>query len=138
MRAFRIQVVGEMEMREIRHLQYTAWPDHGVPDHPTPFLIFLKLPGIGRTGAFIVVDCMLERLRYENTVDIFGCVTSLRSQRSYMVQTEDQYIFIHDAVLDAVNSGSTEVPAVKLRQHVMALQQMAPMEGAAGMELEFR
>ncbi|KHJ98251.1 Protein-tyrosine phosphatase [Oesophagostomum dentatum] len=155
MRAFRIQVVGEMEMREIRHLQYTAWPDHGVPDHPTPFLIFLKRvktlnppdagpiishcsAGIGRTGAFIVVDCMLERLRYENTVDIFGCVTSLRSQRSYMVQTEDQYIFIHDAVLDAVNSGSTEVPAVKLRQHVMALQQMAPMEGAAGMELEFR
>uniref|UniRef100_A0A158P6T0 protein-tyrosine-phosphatase n=1 Tax=Angiostrongylus cantonensis TaxID=6313 RepID=A0A158P6T0_ANGCA len=155
MRAFRIQVVGEMEMREIRHLQYTAWPDHGVPDHPTPFLIFLKRvktlnppdagpiishcsAGIGRTGAFIVVDCMLERLRYENTVDIFGCVTSLRSQRSYMVQTEDQYVFIHDAVLDAVNSGSTEVPIMKLRQHVMALQQVAPMEGAAGMELEFR
>ncbi|KIH67839.1 Protein-tyrosine phosphatase [Ancylostoma duodenale] len=85
------------------HFQYTAWPDHGVPDHPTPFLIFLKRvktlnppdagpiishcsAGIGRTGAFIVVDCMLERLRYENTVDIFGCVTSLRSQRSYMVQ----------------------------------------------------
>ncbi|KJH51944.1 Protein-tyrosine phosphatase [Dictyocaulus viviparus] len=155
MRTFRIQAVGEMEMREIRHLQYTAWPDHGVPDHPTPFLIFLKRvktlnppnagpiishcsAGIGRTGAFIVVDCMLERLRYENTVDIFGCVTLLRSQRSYMVQTEDQYVFIHDAVLDAVNSGSTEVPVVKLRQHVIALQQMAPMEGASGMELEFR
>lgn len=42
--------------------------------------------GIGRTGAFIVIDCMLERLRYENTVDIYGCVTALRSQRSYMVQ----------------------------------------------------
>lgn len=42
--------------------------------------------GIGRTGAFIVIDCMLDRLRYENAVDIYGCVTTLRSQRSYMVQ----------------------------------------------------
>uniref|UniRef100_A0A1I7WV75 protein-tyrosine-phosphatase n=1 Tax=Heterorhabditis bacteriophora TaxID=37862 RepID=A0A1I7WV75_HETBA len=157
MRTLRIQMAGEVEVREIRHLQYTAWPDHGVPDHPTPFLIFLKRvktlnppdagpiishcsAGIGRTGAFIVIDCMLERLRYENTVDIFGCVTALRSQRSYMVQvnTEDQYVFIHDAVLDAVNSGSTEVPASKLHQHMHALQQTAPIEGVSGIELEFR
>ncbi|CAD6200069.1 unnamed protein product, partial [Caenorhabditis auriculariae] len=137
MRTLRLQVAGEPEVREIRHLQYTAWPDHGVPDHPTPFLVFLKRvktlnpqdagpiishcsAGIGRTGAFIVIDCMLERLRYDNTVDIYGCVTHLRSQRSYMVQTEEQYIFIHDAVLDAVNSGSTEVPASRLHQHVQA------------------
>ena len=103
MRSFRIQVAGELEERHIKHLQYTAWPDHGVPDHPTPFLMFLKRvkminppdagpiishcsAGIGRTGAFIVIDCMLERLRYESSVDIFGCVTALRSQRSYMVQ----------------------------------------------------
>lgn len=154
MRSFRIQVVGEVEVRDIRHLQYTAWPDHGVPDHPTPFLIFLKRvkslnppdagpiishcsAGIGRTGAFIVIDCMLERLRYENTVDIFGCVTSLRAQRSYMVQTEDQYVFIHDAVLDAVNSGSTEVPAGKLIQHLPQLR-VADMHGMSGIEMEFR
>lgn len=36
----------------------------------------------------------------------------------YMVQTEEQYIFIHDAVLDAAQSGSTEVPASKLKQHI--------------------
>uniref|UniRef100_A0A914SAU5 Uncharacterized protein n=1 Tax=Parascaris equorum TaxID=6256 RepID=A0A914SAU5_PAREQ len=102
-RTMRLQHRGNTEVRDVRHLQYTAWPDHGVPDHPTPFLMFLKRvktlnqpgagpiishcsAGIGRTGAFIVIDCMLERLRYENTVDIYGCVTALRSQRSYMVQ----------------------------------------------------
>jgi netrin-G3 ligand len=47
--------------------------------------------GIGRTGAFIVIDIILERLRYENTVDIYGCVTSLRSQRSYMVQVREWF-----------------------------------------------
>ncbi|VDN86925.1 unnamed protein product [Brugia pahangi] len=81
---------------------------------------------------------MLERLRYENTVDIYGCVTALRSQRSYMVQTDDQYIFIHDAVLDAVQSGSTEVPASKLYTHVQALMQIQPLDQVSAMELEFR
>lgn len=154
MRTMRLKMIGEPEIREIKHLQYTAWPDHGVPDHPTPFLIFLKRvktlnppdagpiishcsAGIGRTGAFIVIDCMLERLRYQNTVDIYGCVTQLRAQRSYMVQTEEQYIFIHDAVLDAVNSGSTEVPASRLHQHVQALKQPSN-DQISGIDMEFR
>ncbi|CDK13321.2 protein-tyrosine-phosphatase [Caenorhabditis elegans] len=154
MRTMRLKMVGEPEVREIKHLQYTAWPDHGVPDHPTPFLIFLKRvktlnpndagpiishcsAGIGRTGAFIVIDCMLERLRYDNTVDIYGCVTALRAQRSYMVQTEEQYIFIHDAVLDAVNSGSTEVPASRLHQHLHILSQPSA-DQLSGIDMEFR
>lgn len=33
---------GSNEKREIRHFQFTAWPDHGVPEHPTPFLAFLR------------------------------------------------------------------------------------------------
>ncbi len=65
--------------------------------------------GVGRTGAFIVIASMLERLRAEKTVDVYGHVTCLRAQRNYMVQTEDQYIFIHDAILEAVVTGFTEV-----------------------------
>ena len=33
---------GHPERREIRQLQFTAWPDHGVPEHGTPFLQFLR------------------------------------------------------------------------------------------------
>ena len=43
---------------------------------------------------------MLERMKHEKTVDVYGHVTCLRAQRNYMVQTEDQYIFIHDALLE--------------------------------------
>ena len=45
---------------------------------------------------------MLERMKHEKTVDVYGHVTCLRAQRNYMVQTEDQYIFIHDALLEVI------------------------------------
>ncbi|XP_022247937.1 tyrosine-protein phosphatase Lar-like isoform X3 [Limulus polyphemus] len=154
-RTFIIQKMGYPEKREVRQFQFTAWPDHGVPEHPTPFLTFLQRiralnppeagpvvvhcsAGVGRTGCYIVIDSMLERLRYENTVDIYGHVTCLRAQRNYMVQTEDQYIFIHDAVLDAVLSGNTEVPAQNLYSHIQELMEIVPGENCSGMELEFK
>jgi protein tyrosine phosphatase len=42
--------------------------------------------GVGRTGCFIVIDSMLERMRHEKIIDIYGHVTCLRAQRNYMVQ----------------------------------------------------
>ncbi|GIX68631.1 tyrosine-protein phosphatase Lar [Caerostris extrusa] len=146
---------GVTEQREVRQFQFTAWPDHGVPDHPTPFLMFLKRvrgmnppesgpmivhcsAGVGRTGCFVVIDSMLERLKNESTVDIYGHVTCLRAQRNYMVQTEDQYVFIHDAVLEAVIAGNTEISARNLYAHIQQLMQVTPVEGCSGMELEFK
>lgn len=93
---------------------------------------------MGRTGAFIVIDSMLERIKHEKTVDIYGHVTCLRAQRNYMVQTEDQYIFIHDALLEAVTCGNTEVPARNLGAHIQKLSQPEPGETVTGMELEFK
>ncbi|XP_060552124.1 tyrosine-protein phosphatase Lar-like isoform X6 [Ruditapes philippinarum] len=154
-RTFHIQRYGVPEKREVRQFQFTAWPDHGVPDHPTPLLMFMRRvkatnppdagpvichcsAGVGRTGAFIVIDAMLERIKHEKTVDIYGHVTCLRAQRNYMVQTEDQYIFIHDALLEAVTCGNTEVPARSLSPHIQKLMQPEPGETVTGMELEFK
>lgn len=94
--------------------------------------------GVGRTGAFIVIDAMLERIKHEKTVDIYGHVTCLRAQRNYMVQTEDQYIFIHDSLLEAVQCGNTEVPARNLTAHIQKLTAPEPGETVTGMELEFK
>ncbi|XP_026732889.1 tyrosine-protein phosphatase Lar isoform X3 [Trichoplusia ni] len=155
-RTFQVERNGNSsERREIKQLQFTAWPDHGVPDHPAPFLQFLRRvralnppdagplvvhcsAGVGRTGCFIVIDSMLERARHERTVDIYGHVTCLRAQRNYMVQTEDQYIFIHDALLEAVICGDTEVPARNLHAHIQKLMRVDPIENITGMELEFK
>ena len=81
---------------------------------------------------------MLERIKHEKTVDIYGHVTCLRAQRNYMVQTEDQYIFIHDALLEAVQSGNTEVPARNLFAHIQKLNQVDPGDTETGMELEYK
>ena len=102
------------------------------------FVVCLSSAGVGRTGAFIVIDSMLERIRHEKTVDIYGHVTCLRAQRNYMVQTEDQYIFIHDAVLEAVQCGTTEIPARNLYTHIQRLTERGLADASTGMEREFR
>ncbi|MEQ2164732.1 hypothetical protein GOODEAATRI_009825 [Goodea atripinnis] len=81
---------------------------------------------------------MTERIKHEKTVDIYGHVTLMRSQRNYMVQTEDQYIFIHDALLEAVTCGNTEVPARNLYSYIQRLTQIEPGENITGMEVEFK
>lgn len=93
---------------------------------------------MGRTGCFIVIDAMLERIKTEKTVDVYGHVTLMRSQRNYMVQTEDQYSFIHEALLEAVGCGNTEVPARSLYTYIQKLAQVEPGEHVTGMELEFK
>lgn len=94
--------------------------------------------GVGRTGCFVVIDAMLERVKLEKTVDIYGHVTCMRAQRNYMVQTEDQYIFIHEALLEAATCGNTEVVARSLFAHIQKLGQIPPAETVTAMELEFK
>ncbi|XP_016136249.1 receptor-type tyrosine-protein phosphatase delta-like [Sinocyclocheilus grahami] len=154
-RTFALFKSGSGEKREVRQFQFTAWPDQGVPEHPTPFLAFLRRvkacnppdagpivvhcsAGVGRTGCFIVIDAMLERVKQEKTIDVYGHVTLMRSQRNYMVQTEEQYVFIYDALLEAVSCGNTEVPARNLYAYIQRLSQTEPPEHISGMEQEFK
>ncbi|XP_039670681.1 receptor-type tyrosine-protein phosphatase F isoform X14 [Perca fluviatilis] len=154
-RTFALYKNGSSEKREVRQFQFMAWPDHGVPEYPTPILAFLRRvkacnppdagpmvvhcsAGVGRTGCFIVTDAMLERMKHEKSVDIYGHVTCMRAQRNYMVQTEDQYIFIHEALLEAATCGNTEVPARNLYAHIQKLTQPPPGETVTAMELEFK
>ena len=82
----------------------TSWPDHGVPEYATPFMILHRQAtkswspsngpilvhcsvGVGRTGTFIAVDLALEQAKREKVVDIAGIVNRLREQRMKMVQT---------------------------------------------------
>uniref|UniRef100_A0A673AVU5 protein-tyrosine-phosphatase n=1 Tax=Sphaeramia orbicularis TaxID=375764 RepID=A0A673AVU5_9TELE len=91
------------EERAVTHLQYVAWPDHGVPDDPSDFLLFVSSvrerrrgeeplmvhcsAGIGRTGVLITMETALSLLDKGLPVFPLDIVKTLRDQRPMMVQT---------------------------------------------------
>ena len=61
--------------------------------------------GIGRTGAFIAIDQLIQNIPNNDYVDVFGTVYSLRKNRHQaMVFNKDQYIFIYKVILDIIEN----------------------------------
>lgn len=103
-RTMSVQHEQDKEERIVTQFHFTVWPDHGVPEHPTSLLQFVRRvmtancdmgpilvhcsAGVGRTGTFITLFTQLQRIRMENNVDIFNFVRSMRYNRCCMVQTE--------------------------------------------------
>uniref|UniRef100_A0A670KHW0 protein-tyrosine-phosphatase n=1 Tax=Podarcis muralis TaxID=64176 RepID=A0A670KHW0_PODMU len=111
------------QSRTVRQFQFTDWPEQGVPKSGEGFIDFIGQvhktkeqfgqdgpisvhcsAGVGRTGVFITLSIVLERMRYEGVVDIFQTVKMLRTQRPAMVQTEDEYQFCYQAALEYLGS----------------------------------
>ncbi|XP_075441461.1 receptor-type tyrosine-protein phosphatase mu isoform X12 [Ascaphus truei] len=154
-RTFAVEKRGAHEIREIRQFHFTGWPDHGVPYHATGLLGFVrqvksKSPtnagplvvhcsaGAGRTGCFIVIDIMLDMAEREGVVDIYNCVRELRSRRVNMVQTEEQYVFIHDAILEACLCGDTSILASQVRSVYYEMNKVDPQTNSSQIKEEFR
>ena len=94
--------------------------------------------GVGRSGTFVTLHTQMSRIVAEKNVDVFGFVRSMRSHRCLMVQTEAQYIFIHDALLEVVECGMTEVPARELPSQFKYLQTLDEASDKALLELELQ
>ncbi|XP_075272818.1 tyrosine-protein phosphatase non-receptor type 3 isoform X3 [Opisthocomus hoazin] len=109
------------QQHTVTHLQYVAWPDHGVPDDSMDFLEFVTCmrpkrvenepvlvhcsAGIGRTGVLVTMEtamCLIERNQPVYPLDI---VRKMRDQRAMMVQTSSQYKFVCEAILRVYKEG---------------------------------
>ncbi|KFW68581.1 Receptor-type tyrosine-protein phosphatase C, partial [Pygoscelis adeliae] len=141
--------------RDVTHIQFTSWPDHGVPEDPH---LLLKLrrrvnalsnffsgpivvhcsAGVGRTGTYIGIDAMLEGLDAEGRVDVYGYVVKLRRQRCLMVQVESQYILIHQALVEYNQYGETEVSLSELHSYLNNLKRKDPPSDPSLLEAEFQ
>ncbi|XP_042614843.1 receptor-type tyrosine-protein phosphatase T-like isoform X4 [Cyprinus carpio] len=154
-RTFTVQKRGHHEIREIRQFHFTSWPDHGVPCYATGLLGFIRQvkflnppdagpivvhcsAGAGRTGCFIAVDIMLDMAESEGVVDIFNCIRELRSQRVNMVQTEEQYVFVHDAILEACLCGNTAIPVCEFRAIYYNISRLDPQTNSSQIKDEFQ
>ncbi|XP_043819452.1 receptor-type tyrosine-protein phosphatase C isoform X2 [Dromiciops gliroides] len=141
--------------RDVTHIQFTSWPDHGVPDDPhlllklrrrvNAFSNFFSGPivvhcsaGVGRTGTYIGIDAMLEGLEAENQVDVYGYVVKLRRQRCLMVQVETQYILIHQALVEYNQFGETEVSMPELHSYLNNMKKRDPPSEPSPLEAEFQ
>ncbi|XP_041095402.1 receptor-type tyrosine-protein phosphatase alpha isoform X5 [Polyodon spathula] len=158
-RKFCIQQVGDVSNKKPQRLltqfHFTSWPDFGVPFTPIGMLKFLKKvktcnpqyagaivvhcsAGVGRTGTFIVIDAMLDMMTSERKVDVFGFVTRIRAQRCQMVQTDMQYVFIYQAMLEHYLYGDTELEVTSLETHLQKLYSKTPGTTCSGLEAEFK
>jgi len=123
LREFKVTDARDGQSRTIRLFQFNDWPEQGVPKSGLSFIQFIGQvhktkeqfgqegpitvhcsAGVGRTGVFISLSIILERMRYEGVVDMFQTVKMLRTQRQGMVQTDDQYAFCYQAALEHLAS----------------------------------
>ncbi|XP_026951876.1 tyrosine-protein phosphatase non-receptor type 7 isoform X1 [Sagmatias obliquidens] len=102
------------ERRSVKHILFSAWPDHQTPESAGPLLRLVAevedspetaantgpivvhcSAGIGRTGCFIATRIGCQQLKALGEVDILGIVCQLRLDRGGMIQTAEQYEFLH-------------------------------------------
>ncbi|KAJ8252589.1 hypothetical protein COCON_G00219010 [Conger conger] len=122
-RDFDVKNVKTAETRNLRQFHFTAWPDHGVPESTELLINFRHLvrehmeqhsrnsptvlhcsAGVGRTGTMIAIDHLIFQIERESMVDLYAIVHSMRMHRGLMVQTEEQYVFLHRCALDIIKS----------------------------------
>ncbi|XP_067387596.1 tyrosine-protein phosphatase non-receptor type 7 isoform X2 [Emydura macquarii macquarii] len=104
----------EGECRLVKHIFFPSWPDQEAPESAKPLLHLVSeveqilqavdsmgpvvvhcRAGIGRTGCFIATRIGCQQLKTKGEVDILGIVCQLRIDRGGMIQTSEQYQFLH-------------------------------------------
>ncbi|XP_007665796.2 tyrosine-protein phosphatase non-receptor type 7 [Ornithorhynchus anatinus] len=113
-RQLSIQCQGEC--RSVTHILFETWPDHQTPESAGPLLHLVAeveskvgadkvgpivvhcSAGIGRTGCFIATQIGCQQLKARGEVDVLGIVCRLRLDRGGMIQTSEQYQFLHQTL----------------------------------------
>ncbi|CAH1130400.1 unnamed protein product [Ceutorhynchus assimilis] len=114
-----LQVRKDLKQMTVTHMQFLEWPDHGVPIGTDNLLLFCHQmrnrwafeggmavvhcsAGVGRTGTIIATDILIRAIEAGKKLDVFNTVLDLRRQRKLMVQTEKQFMYIHQLIRNII------------------------------------
>ncbi|XP_069125800.1 receptor-type tyrosine-protein phosphatase mu-like isoform X3 [Argopecten irradians] len=127
------------EVRQIHQFHFIAWPDHGTPNNLELVLFHRRVSsyrtnltgqmvvhcsaGIGRTGTFIALDVLSKEEKKTGRVDISQYIRTMRKDRMNMIQTHEQYIALHELLVEAADLADTLIPNSRFHD---ALSEMSP------------
>ncbi|CAN7975946.1 unnamed protein product, partial [Ixodes persulcatus] len=141
--------------REVKHFHLRSWPDHGVPLYPNVLLAFRKKvnqyrafneapvvvhcsAGVGRTGAYILLDTLQEQAMSEGVVDVVGQLAAIRKSRMNLVETLEQYNLVYRALMESICVRDHSVPCVKLEERLKELLSPDEATGKSKLVAEFQ
>ncbi|XP_036885056.1 receptor-type tyrosine-protein phosphatase-like N isoform X2 [Sturnira hondurensis] len=121
-RSFYLKNVQTQETRTLTQFHFLSWPAEGTPASTRPLLDFRRKvnkcyrgrscpiivhcsDGAGRTGTYILVDMVLNRMaKGVKEIDIAATLEHVRDQRPGLVRSKDQFEFALTAVAEEVNA----------------------------------
>lgn len=155
-RAIRIQTTDSKDWQIVYIFCLTYWPEHGVPDNPIPLLEMMRkvntyhnstnnnpivvhcVTGVSRSGVYIAIDSLLEQYALHGRVKVFSFVKKMRKDRPAMVRTVKQYIFIYEAIFEAMVAGNTLCSPGNLKKMYSFLGTKNPTNQHSYMHCQFK
>ncbi|KAK3582897.1 hypothetical protein CHS0354_009703, partial [Potamilus streckersoni] len=138
--------------KRLTQFHYTTWPDKGVPKAASSIVQFWNSvnrihtnrpivvhcsAGIGRTGTYIALDYLANQAKVEGHVNVLACVSNMRRQRVNLVQTKEQYIFLHEALVEALMLSGTATSSEKFPKVYNELLKVDSEIGKIKLQLEY-
>ncbi|KAL3878255.1 hypothetical protein ACJMK2_030620 [Sinanodonta woodiana] len=145
---------GSKKQKTVNQFHFTSWPDRGVPDtasslvqfwnkvrhsectHDSPILVHCSA-GIGRTGTYIAMDYSFDEGKEEGYVNIFECINKLRQQRVGLVQTAEQYVYLHEVILEAFRDTGNDMSIDDFKRHYAQMRHITPGMKQTKLRTEF-
>ncbi|RWS30623.1 tyrosine phosphatase: receptor type: K-like protein [Leptotrombidium deliense] len=154
-RKFIVEKKGHPE-REVIQYHFVSWPDHTVPTYSTSLISFVKRirensyyknnnhpiiahcsAGVGRTGTLIAIDAMLEMASQEKYIDVLSYLCTARSQRINMIEKLQQYIFVHQILVEMLCKDNTDIVCSEIDSYINRLKYYDPNTKKTLLESQF-